>query len=198
MKKTIVRVLAALSAFTAGLIFSHVIGAFTDVKSPAVAEVKPVAAVQLAIPPPPPTIPVPVESPKQTQILDFDVKKFSPEGTYEISGKAPKGFDDFSYIAIFPQETSPVSFGLLKSVEDYEYSDQDAVFALVTQKRLVLVTGTFENGFEYRFDGQFLRNKNLMDYPEGTVVLQGTLTKSFKGKTVAEANVKLHMVWDAC
>lgn len=198
MKQTIVRVLVALCAFTAGLTLSQLIGAFTKVESPKVAEVKPVAAVQIAVPPPPPTLPVPVESPKQTQILDYDIKQFSPEGTYEISGKTPKGFEDFSYLAIFPEESGAVSLGLLKSAEDYEYVDQDAVFALVTKKRLVLVTAPFENGFEYRFDGQFLRGKNLMDYPEGTVVLQGTLTKTLNGKTVAEANVKLHMVWDAC
>ena len=198
MKRTIVRLLVALIAFTAGLTLSRIIGLFNPGETPRVGEVKPVAEVQLALPPPPPPVPIPFEAEKQTQILDYDVKRFSPEGTYEISGKLPKGFENFSYIAIYPEESLAVSVGLLKSAEDYEYTDQDAVFALVTQKRLVLVTPRFEDGFEYRFDGQFLRNKILLDYPEGTVVLQGTLTKSRDGKTVAEANVKLHMVWDAC
>ena len=196
MKRTMLRILVAVIAFALGLTLSQLLGAFTPAETPPVAEVK--SGAELVLPTPPPVLPVPLELPKLTQILDYDVNRFSPDGSYEISGKLPKGFEDFSYISIFPEEKAPVSVGILKSVENYEYLNADVVFALVTQKRLVLVTAPFENGFEYRFDGQFLRNKILIDYPEGTVVLQGTLTKTRNGKTVAEANVKFHMVWDAC
>jgi hypothetical protein len=197
MKKRLFSVLIGLLAFTAGTTLSWVTGWFGADSTPKVAEVTQVETVQLPIPPPPPPIPV-TSTPKAIEILDYDVEKFSPEGTYELSGKKPKGLEEFSYFSIYPGDTTatPVTMGVLKA--EYEYVANNTVFALVTSKRIVFVTEPFENGFEYRFEGQFLRGKLLMDYPEGTVVLQGTLTKSRNGRTVAEATVKFKMVFDHC
>lgn len=199
MKKRLISVLIGLIAFTAGITISWVTGWFSADATPKVAEVTHVETVQLPIPPPPPP-PIPVTStPKAIEILDYDVEKFSPEGSYELVGKTPKGFEDFAYFSIYPEETTTtVTMGLLKPSLDYDYIDRNTVFALVTPKRIVFVTEAFENGFEYRFEGQFLRGKVLIDYPEGTVVLQGTLTKSRNGRTVAEATVKFKMIYDAC
>lgn len=203
MKRTLLRILVSLIAFTAGLTLSHLSGLFTSVDSPPqVTEVKPVESVQLAIPAPPPPIPMPIESPKPTVILDYDINRFSPDGTYVIKGRVPKAFEKFDSFWIYAQiqntERPNVGLALEGQSESSAYEIKEAVFALVTQKKFVFVTTPFEDGFEYRFDGQFLRSRYLLDYPEGTPVLQGTLTKSRNGKTVAEATVTLEIAMDGC
>jgi hypothetical protein len=114
----------------------------------------------------------------------------------EQLGKKPKQFRDFEYLYI---ETYQGKDGHLtgnavigsKSEKDFFY--QSAVFLLVTEKRLVLVTEPTGLGFEYRFDGEFLRGGVLADAGEGKAVISGRLTKTKNGRRIAERVVKFQV-----
>jgi hypothetical protein len=83
------------------------------------------------------------------------------------------------------------------TMDNGEYDYQNAIFALVSERRVFLVTPAFEEGFEYRFDGEFLR-PDLWSVNQNIAVLRGTLTKTRKGRKVAERVVSLRFEEDQC
>jgi hypothetical protein len=149
-------------------------------------------------PPLPPPPPVAIETPNT--VLDFDPEKFYPGGGYSIVGQVPKKFRQFRFFTLeFSEPVAGLSGYLYIATgpkESFDY--QKAVFGLVTKKRMFWATPTMPDGFEYRFEGEFL----LVDFDSvantKTPVLKGTLTKTRNGRRVAESVVSFSLEYDRC
>ena len=143
---------------------------------------------------------LPVITPKPTLIFDYDPKKFWPVAHYAFTGKRPKGLsvDDSFFIKIWhfdEQSDDSVWFSVF---DERGNTDLWASFALVTERRLFFVTQPTDEGFVYRFDGEFLRSGVIFDSAEGEVVLSGTLTKSKDNRTLVEWPVKFKVIHHGC
>jgi hypothetical protein len=93
--------------------------------------------------------------------------------------------EDFDYIAVYG---------------DTKTGDwTPANFALVTERYLYFTTEpSKEQGFQYRFEGEFLvKNFASLDGKHKAVV-RGTLTKSRNGRTLAEQTVTFRMEYMGC
>ena len=143
-------------------------------------------------------------APTATPILirDYDPKKFTPWGVLYIMGGKPKAFADFDAIEMEfsgPGEDEHGYLGVSTGTPESVYDSAQAIFALVTERRLFFVTSkTQKTGVEYRFDGQFLRAD--FDTVEGKniPVLRGTLTKSKDGRKIAEHTFNFRMEHLGC
>ena len=137
--------------------------------------------------------PPPAPSPSPHVIFDYDPVTFDTYGAYLIAGKRPKDFDEFSYLMISPyvQEGKLRGDVWIRTETETTAESREATFALVTQRRVVVVSRQASNdGFEYRFDGEFLyKNLSAVTNNENKPVLRGTLTKTKNGQKVAEAVV---------
>jgi hypothetical protein len=158
----------------------------------------------IALEPPPPPLPPPAITSKPSSILifDYDARRLNPDAVYTFLNGNPKGFGKHDYIYIeisrkieaIENTTDHVAFGISKA-DGFEALP--ASFALVTNSRVFFATGKTSDGFEYRFDGQFLRSGNIA-VALGKNVLKGKLTKTKNGRTVKEWTVKLGIAEDAC
>jgi len=144
--------------------------------------------------------PIPVSPPKPTLIFDYDIKKFWPVANYAFTGKRPKGlsWDDSFFINIWHWDETSHEYVWFSVFDERGNTDLWASFALVTERRLFFVTQPTDEGFVYRFDGEFLRRGLIFDSAEGEVVLKGTVTKSKDDRTVAEWPVRFAVVHNGC
>jgi hypothetical protein len=133
-------------------------------------------------------------------ILDYS-DKFCPDGGYLLLGKKPKQFREFRYLYLetyLGKDGHLTGSAVIGSNAEQGHVYQSAVFLMVTEKRLVLVTEPNALGFEYRFDGEFLRGGMVGDTVEGKAVLPGRLTKSQNGRRIAESVVKFLIEQHSC
>ena len=145
------------------------------------------ARIEMPIPPVPTT----------TLILDNPTKIMGDMG-FGIIGPKPRGFPYFDFIELtLSVEGLPDSVSVYESTSDtiYQY---DANFALITNRKLFFVTSQTDSGFEYRFDGEFVRTDFEKISNKNKVALRGTLTKTKDGQTVAESFVNLDMGYMSC
>lgn len=211
MKRVILRVVALLLTFALGIAFNWLIlpGEVDDAEPRCKVEVvSPEALVQriesiASITPLPPvsSVPAPAATPKPHFILDYDPETFNPYGMYYIMGPKPKefaGFDSFEVVLI-GLENEPGYISVFTNSEKYNSDSTSAVFAFVTERRLVFATTpTVNSKVEYRFEGEFLRTD--FDAVAGTnkAVLRGTLTRSKNGRKLAESAVTFRMEHHGC
>jgi len=149
---------------------------------------------------PPAVLASPVATPTPVLIFDYDQSRFSPEGIYYINGEIPHGFEDFNGFDLSRGEIAgqPSNYIGVQTLANNVYSGHPAVFALVTERRLFFITSRSEEGFEYRFDGEFLRKNVQSNAGKGVSVLRGKLTKIKDGREVAERLLNFHLEHDGC
>ena len=142
-----------------------------------------------------PTVP---ESPEPTLFIDYARKRFNPSASYVPIGPIHKELSEFS--AFWIEAYEPDDKGYIQALigRDEDYREIPVKFALATERRLIFVTDSTEDDIEYRFEGKFLLGNVIADTPEGKAVLKGTLTKTEKGKKVAEAVVKFSIEFHGC
>jgi hypothetical protein len=156
--------------------------------------------------PAPPPAPAPVEAKpvviylptaKPSLMLDFDRDKFRPYGYLNILGPAPKGFRDFNYIELSLYRGNnneyPVDITL---VTNDEYASAD--YALVTERTLYFTTPpSTPDGFQYRFEGEFLVADLTSVSGKDLPAVRGKLTKFKDGRTLAEQTITFTF-WIGC
>ena len=196
MKYLILRLLIAVLTFSAGLGLDRFLTSRPNQLERATPNVsyEPIAA-EAAI-----AAPMPVSPPKPTLIFDYDLDKFDPQAHYVLTGKSPKGLsrDDSFFIKIWHMDDTPDDSVWFSILDEQGNTDLWASFALVTERRLFFVTQPTDEGFVYRFDGEFLRRGYVFDSAEGEVVLKGTLTKTKDNRTLVEWPVKFKVVHQGC
>jgi hypothetical protein len=197
MKNMLLRLLTAILAFSFGVVVDRVLVSreVWDLPPPQLAERCDPSRIEVkTVFVPPPAAPL-----QQVQAFDFDIDFEPPNGTFDIAGKKPKGFQDFGYLELWWQQGAEVGEiageVTLYTLTNNLYQDQRTVVAVVTERRVFLITESkSEKGFGYRFDGEFIQHKNLQALAEaGKPIIRGTLTKTLKGKTIAEIVVSLYL-----
>ena len=146
------------------------------------------------------TVAPPVETPARHMVFDYNPEAFHPEGGYVLMGRKPKEFDEFQYMFLeLDKVVDDQLWGFISvgTMTNDKHEDQNASFGLVSERRVFFVTQTFNGGFAYRFDGEFLR-RDLLSSNQNTAVLRGTLTKTIKGRKVAERVVSFRIEEDHC
>jgi len=196
MKRIALQLLVGMLTFSSGIAIQRIL--FTEKRVEPTPQVEQVETVKYIEVPVPASIP----SPTPNLILDYNPAKFDPYGYYTIIGKKPKGFHDFDSLSlsVYESEQGVGSGGIyVTTAVEHENNDgQSAVFGLVTQQRLFFVTAPFESGFEYRFDGEFLRGNVVADAGPRKAVLRGTLTKTKNGKKIAKCVVEFRVEHMGC
>ena len=196
MKRIALQLLVGMLTFSGGIAIQRIL--FTEKHAEPTPQVEKVETVKYIEVPVPASIP----SPTPILILDYNAKQFDPYGYYTIIGKKPKGFHDFDGLSLelYGNDVGNGT-GDIYVTDQPEYENWDgrtATFGLVTQQRLFFVTAPFENGFEYRFDGQFLLGNVVADAGPRKAVLRGTLTKTKKGRKIAECVVEFRVEHMGC
>jgi len=195
MKRIALQLLVGMLTFSSGIAIQRIL--FKQKPTETTPQVERVETVKYIEVPVPASIP----SPTPNLILDFN-SKFEPYGYYTIIGKKPKRFRDFDSVSleVYVDEEGVGSGDIYVTTDvgHENYDGRTAVFGLVTQQRLFFVTAPFESGFEYRFDGQFLRGSVVVDAGPRKAVLRGTLTKTKKGKKIAECVVEFRVEHLGC
>jgi hypothetical protein len=202
MKRLVIRVLISVMAFFLGMAVSRL----TTAETPTVKELPKLETFSRPTLPTPvlpvPQVPLPpvVAQPESDVIVDFQVGKFVPDGYYYFTGKAPKGFEEFGGfdLSVWEDKGEKHSEIAIDVPNATEYTGNSARFALITKDRLFFVTTTFDSGFEYRFEGQFLRAGVVSDASAGKAVLRGKLTKTKNGRTIAEREVSFQIEVHGC
>jgi hypothetical protein len=197
MKRIALQLVVGMLTFSSGIAIQRIL--FTEKHAEPTPQVEKVETVKYI------EVPVPASSPSPTPtpnlILDYNPAKFEPYGYYTIIGKKPKGFRDFDGLSleVYVDDEGVGSGDILLNTSEHEtYDSQLAVFGLVTQQRLFFVTAPFATGFEYRFDGEFLRGNVVADAGSRKAVLRGTLTKTKKGRKIAECVVEFRVEHMGC
>ncbi|HEY8227820.1 MAG TPA: hypothetical protein VIG25_21295 [Pyrinomonadaceae bacterium] len=133
-------------------------------------------------------------------IFDYDPEKFFPEGGYSIIGRKPEALSDFDSFGLGTdiRDGKLTGYITVQTNGDGKYDSQTPIFGLVTEQRLFFVTPVSEEGFEYRFDGEFLRHHFESVGGTDKAVVRGTLTKMKNGRKVAEHIVSFRIEYDAC
>ncbi len=188
MRRSILSVVAMFLAFVAGVGVDRLIrdrSGKINVPAPRMEVVERVETPVV------PAMPVAVQ-PKALEsriIYNFDEEKFYPIGTYSFLGATPKEFTEIASFMLDYEVKNGEAFGYIEIyTESGEYHESNAaIFGSVNERRLIFLTGPNpKTGFEYFFDGEFLR-KDLdelsgLDQP----VLKGMLIKMKDGRKVAE------------
>ena len=197
MKRIILGVAAMLATFALGVGTDRLIWSRTEVIIPTI-EAVPAAIVQ-----PLEELPMPTgsASPQSRIILDYD-GTFYPNGGYSFLGATPKEFaeiDSFvlEYSELIDDEWVSLINVITKHGDDFE--SNVATFGSVSERGVTFFTppnGT--TGFEYFFDGEFIRRD--FDGVDGLekAVLRGTLIKMQRGKKIAKRIVKFRIQRHAC
>jgi hypothetical protein len=201
MTSLILRLTVLLVTFSSGVAVSQILTRNRTVSQTVVSTADPIVVpvVEPALPPIPS---IPENNAKKIVIRDFDPNRFLPDGSYVILGKMPKDFAEFQFLYIETYEskdghrTGDLFIGSKDS--DRGYEQQPAVFAVITDKRLLLVTEANATGIGYRFDGEFLQGNVVADAEEGKAVIKGTLTKTRNGRRTAECVVKFQIEQHGC
>lgn len=208
MKRVILRVVSMLLTFALGVAFNWFIlrGEVNDTPPPCKVEVvSPEAVIQriesMASMAPVATVPAPAATPKPHFILDYDPEMFNPYGMYYIMGPKPEefeGFDSFEVVLV-GLENDPGYISVFTNSDKYNSDSTSAVFAFVTERRLVFATApTVNSKVEYRFEGEFLRTDFDAVEGQNKAVLRGTLTRSKNGRKLAESTVTFRMEHHGC
>lgn len=140
--------------------------------------------------------PPPAPSPSPHVIFDYDPLKFDPYGDYYIEGKTPKELAEFRSLSIswYQEDGKLRGHVSLQTRANNTYELHASTFALVTKRRLLIVTHPSSiNGFEYRFDGEFLHQDLNKFANKSRGVLRGTLTKVKDGRKLAERVITLRV-----
>ena len=200
MRRSIVCVVATLLAFLVGVGVNRLIWDRSKTNTPPVPRVETVAAIA---PVAEPVVPVmtPVTTLQEGKIIiDYTEDTFFRDGSYYIVGKTPKEFAEFAGFSITYYEDNDgagageISF-FTKTGETYE--NVPAIFGWVTERRVIFLTAPHPNTeIEYRFDGEYVQSD--VDAANGTAVLRGTLTKTDRGRKVAERVIRLRREHHAC
>ena len=201
MKRSILSVVATLLAFLSGVGVNELLwGRSETASAPRIEAVvaEPVKAVAVPVPP----APVQPSAPESKIIYDFEEEAFYPIGTYSFVGATPKEFAEFnSFILDYSQfvDNRPVGYINVYTKDGENYDDNLAIFGSVNKRRVIFVTApNSKTGFEYFFDGEFLRK----DFDEvsglNTAVLRGTLIKMKHGHKVAERVVSFGIEQHGC
>jgi hypothetical protein len=200
MKRLTLYVLMSLLTFSAGFASQQLFIAKTLVKSTPAPRSEQLQTVPILLPPTntfaaAPPVPKP---PEPTMFIDYSRKRFDPSGTYLPIGLKQKGLSEFNAFWIDAYELDHKGYIHVGTSQNENYQELEVKFALATERRLIFATESTEDGSEYRFEGEFLRGKVIADAPEGQAVLKGTLTKTKKGRKVAEAVVKFSIEIHGC
>jgi len=160
------------------------------------------APFDVAVPVFAPAVPFPEPAPPAPNlILDYNQEKIDHYGALYIMGPAPEGFRDFECIALgLSGARADEDFDYITVYGDTKTGDwTPANFALVTERYLYFTTEpSKEQGFQYRFEGEFLvKNFAPLD-GKNKAVVRGTLTKSRNGRTLAEQTVTFRMEYMGC
>jgi len=199
MKRLILHLLIATLTFTFGLGTDRILNSKAS-KAP-MPEPQKVETYtpQVTTMPTVPVIPVavyPETLPRQTLIFDYNPKRFDPNGVYYILGRKPKEFRELESIDLWSGGIDDELSGGV-DIETYSkstYEGQPGIFVYVTDNRLFFVTlSPSDDGFSYRFDGEFLTTNLLAKAGKKEAVVRGTLTKTKHGRKVAESVVSLRM-----
>ena len=194
MKHLILRLLLALLTFSAGVVLHRITSKRKPVERSATFELYRSSRVSVA---PTSHFLFRGESvlPSPRVICDYDPANFDPVAELHAVGKKNKSLAAVSFLLLSTGTDTQVTV----SISDLGgHETPDTKFALVTDRRLFFVTDQTSDGFEYRFDGEFLQSGILYEAPEGKVVLKGTLLKSKNGRTVVEWPLKFEVVQDQC
>lgn len=132
-------------------------------------------------------------------ICDYDPKEFNPRGDYYILGRKPKEFREFDSVELAVDHSRAAGVAVIQTYSNQMYNGHYIVSGSVTKERLTFHAVPFaEEDFEYRFDGNFLRRGVLSDASRNLAVLEGKLSKSKKGVTIAECEVKFRVEYLGC
>ena len=197
MKRLFIRFLLSVLTFSMGVAAQRILVSRPHVQpAPKVQAIEPVAVVKVETPspitPPPPT---------PNLILDYDPLKFYPGGSYQLIGQPPKGLREFNSLelALGEIDGQPSGAIVVYAQLNPDYENESLVFGLVTPRHLYFLTSpSRKEGFQYRFDGEFLARNMASEVPEGKAVIKGKLTKLKDGRTIAEAVVKFGVIHDRC
>jgi hypothetical protein len=187
MKVLVVRVVIMLITFALGVGVQQLIVRQTTATPRAVAVENGKPQVELTTP----AIPIATVNPRTTPtppIFDHHTDgAFVPDGEYTIIGRKPTQFADLGVLNLssFPQSGYE---GWIGTNNDHE--SQAVTFGVLTQNRLFFVSlQPSDSGFEYRFDGEFIRTDFDSVSGKNKPVLRGTLTKFKDGQKVASTEV---------
>jgi hypothetical protein len=194
MKRLIIHLVIGLVTFFIGVAISKSTANRHVTFTPKVREVAP-ATLKVSEPPEQFNITLPAPN----LIFDYNPKEFNPRGDYFIVGRKPKGFREFDCLELAVDHERASGVVMIQSYENQTYNARYAVSGLVTNKRLTfVVTPVSEDGFEYGFDGYFLRGGVLSDAGKNRAVLKGRLSKSKGGVRIAEDEVKFRIEYLGC
>jgi hypothetical protein len=131
-------------------------------------------------------------------VCDYDPGQFNPRGDYYILGPKPKHFREFDCLELAVDERAS-GVGLLQTYWHGTYGGPYIVSGSITKRRLAIVAVPIsEEDFEYRFEGNFLREGVLSNAPQNETVLQGYLTKLKRGVKIAECEVRFRVEYLGC
>ena len=197
MRRSLVSVVATLLAFVAGVGVNRLIWAPLEKSISPAPRIEVVERVEPPVVPVPP-VPAQPRAPESTIIYDFAEEKFFPIGGYSLLGTAPKEFTEVaSFVIDYSGEDTPYISVFTKAGDDFE--ENVAIFGSVNERGVILVTGpNAKTGFQYFFDGKFLRKDLDQINGSDVAVLRGTLMKLKDGKKVAERVVSFGIQYDGC
>lgn len=200
MRRVILWIVAISITFGIGM-GADALRRYLFTKQPLVTKLEP-APFEVAVPVFAPTVPFPEPAaPAPNLILDYNQEKIDHYGALYIMGPAPQGFRNFECIAL------GLSGAHAAEDSDYiaVYGDTKtgewtpANFALVTERYLYFTTEpSKEQGFQYRFEGEFLVKDFATVEGKNKAVVRGTLTKSKNGQTIAEQTITFKMEYMGC
>ena len=202
MMFSIVRVIIAVVAFTIGVIFVMVSTVNRQVDDHSNLQIPEIESTQADFLDP--IEQSDVEQPDVT--FDYDPTKFQPRGYYSVIGKLPKDLREFRGFALAAFEWDRAKSGDKVSgqiaIVVQSYGIENIYYTMsgsVTKKQLNFVAAPmFEEDFEYKFDGQFLRSGRLAKASKNQAVVEGKLTKLKNGVKISESQVKFRIEYLGC
>jgi len=200
MKRLTLYVLISLITFAAGVGSEQLFVTRTPVNPTPPPQIEQLQTLPILLPPTETFTaapPVP-QTPEPTMFIDYSRKRFNPSASYVPIGRKHKGVSEFIGFWIEAYGIDDKGYIHATTGQNETYQELGVKFALATERRLIFATESTEDGIEYRFEGEFLRGRFISDAPEGKAVLKGTLTKTKKGRKVAEAVVKFGIYIDHC
>lgn len=145
-------------------------------------------------------IPLAPDATHRIVLLDYNLAKFDPTGTYFPLKPLPKEFADVEHFDLTVNQVDGEVWGsgFVQTQIDRKYDFPAAEFMLLTERRVFFVTSERkDNGFAYRFEGEFLANP-AAQMDSGRAVVRGTLSKTKNGRTVAECKASFEVKYLGC
>ena len=197
MRRVILWIVAILITFTLGTGADSLGRYLFKNEPPAAAKPEIEVAAPVVVTP----TPAAETAPAPNLILDYNKEKFDHYGALYIMGPAPEGFRHFDSIALgisgTLQEESSDYITVYGGGEKGEWAE--ANFALVTERYLYFTTNSdHEEGFQYRFEGEFLVKDFSSIEGKNKAAVRGTLTKSKNGRTIAEQTITFRVEYMGC